>query len=269
MAERTWRTRLFAIAGALLALWASALVAAEPMLPERIAWEKVPIGIELPVGRERLLHFPAPVKVGVPASLQPLLRAQSLEGTLYLLAHQPFAPTRVLVREVESGRTYLLDLSATDADAPRHAVHIVAADAIVSDADGRGDAMAAEAAGLVPDYGYVTLTRFAAQQLYAPSRLIPTLLGVVRVPVRRGAVPLVRGGEVAAEPLVAWRAGELYVTAVKLKNKRAAPVTLDPRALRGEWLAATFQHHRLFPEGDEADTTVLYLISARPFEASL
>ncbi len=74
----------------------------------------------------------------------------------------------------------------------------------------------------------------------------------------------VRGSNVTA-----WRAGDLYVTAVKLRNLTRQAVTLDPRTLRGMWLTAAFQHNRLLPNGDEADTTALYLISPRPFETSL
>jgi integrating conjugative element protein (TIGR03749 family) len=118
-------------------------------------------------------------------------------------------------------------------------------------------------------YGYVTLTRFAAQQLYAPARLLKDLPGVVRAPVKRKKVSLVRGGAVTAEPLVAWRAGDLYLTAVKLTNRTGRALTLDPRTLRGDWLTAAFQHSRLLPKGDGSDTTALYLISARPFAASL
>jgi hypothetical protein len=89
------------------------------------------------------------------------------------------------------------------------------------------------------------------------------------VPVSRDPVELVHGGAIEATPLVAWRSGGLYVTAVKLTNRTHQPQTLDPRNLRGAWLTATFQHHRLLPKGDEADTTAVYLISARPFEVSL
>ena len=75
--------------------------------------------------------------------------------------------------------------------------------------------------------------------------------------------------EVEALPLVAWRAGDLYVTAAKLTNKTDRPQTLDPRTLRGRWLTAAFQHNRLHDAGSEADRTVVYLISDRPFAASL
>ena len=86
--------------------------------------------------------------------------------------------------------------------------------------------------------------------------------------LRREAVDLLRGGAIEARPLVGWRAGGLYLTAVKLTNRTEHPRTLDPRDLRGTWLTATFQHHRLLPKGDEADTTAVYLISARPFDVS-
>jgi hypothetical protein len=57
---------------------------------------------------------------------------------------------------------------------------------------------------------------------------------------------------------------------VRLKNLTSRVVVLDPRtALRGEWLAATFHHARLFPAGHEADTTAVYLVSVRPFEDAL
>ncbi len=79
------------------------------------------------------------------------------------------------------------------------------------------------------------------------------------------------GAAIEATPLASW-ADEtgLYVTAVRLRNRTHRAVILDPRtALRGEWLAATFQHARLFPHGHEADTTAVYLISARPFADAL
>jgi integrating conjugative element protein (TIGR03749 family) len=232
--------------------------------PERIAWRKTPIAVELPVGTERLVHFPEAVKVGVPPKLQGSLRVQSISGTLYLLAHQPFAATRVIVRGMDNGQVYLLDLTAVADGGGNTPLEIYLPD----EEPAVGANTAAEASG-PPQYGYVTLTRFAAQQLYAPARLLRDLPGVVRVPVKRQPVALVRGDAVEALPLIAWRAGDLYVTAAKLTNKTDRPQTLDPRTLRGRWLTATFQHNRLHAAGSEADRTVVYLISDRPFAASL
>lgn len=247
-----------------LLLLCTGMAQADAEAVERVAWRKTPIVIELPVGTERLVRFPGAVKVGVPPQLQAVLRIQSIAGTAYLLAHQPFASTRVIVRGFDDGQVYLLDLSANAESASNAPVEIFLPDQPTADGQEIGSASPAP-----PQYGYVTLTRFAAQQLYAPARLLKELPGVVRVPVKREPVALVRGDAVETVPLIAWRAGDLYLTAVKLTNKTDRPQTLDPRTLRGSWLAAVFQHNRLHAASSEADRTVVYLISARPFAASL
>jgi len=231
--------------------------------PERIAWRKTPIAVELPVGAERLVHFPGAVKVGVPPQLQGAVRVQSIDGTLYLLASQPFAATRVIVRAIDNGQVYLLDLSGVADGGGSGPIEIHLPE------EARANGAEPTAASGPPQYGYVTLTRFAAQQMYAPARLLHELPGVVRVSIKREPVALVRGDTVEAVPLVAWRAGDHYVTAAKLTNMTDRPQTLDPRTLRGRWLTAAFQHNRLHEAGSEADRTVVYLISDRPFAASL
>lgn len=269
-------TRCSVLRGVLLALCLTAgafqsVATAGPVaeVPERIAWRKVPIGIELPVGDERLLHFPEPVKVGLPPTLQGTLRIQSIEGTLYTRADAAFEATRVLVQGLDSGQMYVLDLSAVNSGGNTAAITVYRPD----DGD---TALATQTQSDISDparwaspYGYATLTRFAAQQLYAPARLMAPLPGVVRVPVRRDRVPLLRGGTVDAAPLIAWRSGTHYLTAVQLINTGDAPVVLDPRQLRGQWLTATFQHNRLHGAGSEADRTVVYLIADRPFAEAL
>jgi len=233
---------------------------------ERIEWDNTPIGLDLTVGQERWVHFPGPVKVGLPASLQPLLRTQSVNGTVYFLANAPFDATRIMARTIDSGQIYLFDVSASKEGGQTHPLQVF----MKAVAEDGADPAASPVAPNTPtwDYSYVALTRFAAQQLYAPARLLRDLPGIVRVPVAREPVSLLRGGAVDATPLMAWRAGGLFVTALKLTNRTDRPQTLDPRNLRGSWLTATFQHNRLLAAGSEADTTAVYLISARPFAAS-
>ena len=249
-----------------VALWlAHAGVLAETDTPERIEWKKAPIRLELVVGEEQRIEFPSAVKVGVPAAVQPQLRTQSVNGTVYLLAQAPFGSNRLLVHELDSGRIYLFDVSAAEDGGATHPIQIY-----VTGESGTATGLAT-GGDSVPDKAapdYIQLTRFAAQQLYAPARLVKDRPGIVRVPVTRDPVELVRGGAIEAVPLVAWRAAGLYVTAVKLTNRTDKSQTLDPRDLRGAWLTASFQHHRLLPHGDEADSTAVYLISARPFEVS-
>ncbi len=247
---------------ALLSL--QSLVHAETDTLERIEWKKAPIRLELAVGQEQRIEFPAAVKVGVPASVQGLLRTQSVNGTVYLLAHAPFGSNRLMVRELDSGRIYLFDVTAAEDGGVGHPIQIYVAGTSKTDKD--SDTASNDAGQVQPSY--IQLTRFAAQQLYAPARLVKDRPGIIRVPVSRDPVNLLHGGTVQATPLVAWRTNGLYVTAVKLTNRTNQAQTLDPRDLRGTWLTASFQHHRLLPNGDEADTTAVYLISARPFEVS-
>ncbi len=245
-----------------LALWLFQVpVHAASETTERIEWKKRPIRLELTVGQERQVAFPSSVKVGVPGNLRPLLRTQSVNGTVYLLAHAPFESTRVMVREIDSGQIYLFDISASTESGQSHPIQI-----FVKEASEPGDLN--DGNPVTSNINYVTLTRFAARQLYAPARLMRDRPGIVRTPVARDPINLVRGGAIKAIPLVAWRAEGYYLTAVKLTNRSDQPQTLDPRNLRGTWLTATFQHHRLLPAGEEADTTVVYLISARPFSVS-
>lgn len=230
---------------------------------ERIVWTKAPIALSLPVGKERMVTFPGDVRAGVPPGLGDVLRTQSVAGTVYWLARKPFPATRIQVQEIDSGRVYLLDLRAES-----DATSIAPVEVVVRLSTSRDPDSPPAADSERPDY--VSLTRYAAQQMYTPKRLLRDPPGIHRAPLRaKRAVALVRGGAIEATPLATWRGGELYVTAVKLRNVTNAPIALDQRELRGQWLAATLQHARLLPNGDESDTTCVYLISARPFEESL
>ena len=171
-------------------------------ITERIEWKKIPIRLELTVGQERRVTFPSSVKVGLPGKLQPLLRTQNVNGTLYFMAHAPFDATRIMVREIDSGQVYLFDVAASNKPGQNHPVQV-----FVRETGETNKASPLTDSDTVPKFDYVTLTRFAAQQLYAPARLLRDRPGIVRTPVARDPIDLVRGGAVDARPLVAWRAG--------------------------------------------------------------
>lgn len=241
--------------------------------PERVVWRKTPIAIPLIVGEERLIHFPESVSIGLPQSLTARLRSQSINGTLYLLARQSFESTRVMVRSENGGPLFVLDLSAelsNEERPPLSDVQVVLETSKVAAGSDGSDTDSAETTtgNRFSQWGYVALTRYAAQQLYAPERLVPNTPGVVAIPVQGASVNLLRGGGVEAVPVAAWKAGLHYVTAVRMTNHSAKAVILDPRELRGAWLAATFQHNRLLPSGTDEDTTAVYLISDRPFDVA-
>ena len=249
----------FTLAALSLLLAHTSLAASADASALRIEWQKTPIAIELGVGEERLVHFRRPVSVGVPGTLP--LRTQTVSGTVYLLAKAPFGKTRLIVREMDGGQTYLLDLSAN--------THSGSLPPIEVTLDERQTENRSQPADRRAQHDTVSLTRYAAQQLYAPLRLLSSVVGIVRVPLQSDPVDLIPGHAIEAKPLIGWRAGNLYVTAVKLTNQTNTARTLDPRTLRGAWLSAAFQHARLLAAGDEADTTAVYLVSTQPFSTAL
>lgn len=239
--------------------------------PERFVWNHVPIRVTLGVGadKERRIVFPSTVFIGIPPELEPFIRVQTVDTTSYLTATAPFPKTRIVAEDRTHGTVILLDVNAVRGAASVAPVEIVLPSSQADRADSGSHQAPGDSDGAEPAVDMVTLTRFAAKQFYAPRRLATTLPGVRRVPLDGTPLNgLYRGALISAVPMASWRADDLYVTAVRLQNESRYAVVLDPRALRGEWRAATFQHSRLLPKNDEADTTAVYLISDRPFEAA-
>jgi integrating conjugative element protein (TIGR03749 family) len=108
------------------------------------------------------------------------LRVQSAGGAIYLRASAPIPPTRLQLQDVESGALILLDIAAEPAKAGQPAlepVRIVEGDvpatrygepAKPADDDAERTVPAAKRATPVA----VVLTRYAAQNLYAPLRTV-------------------------------------------------------------------------------------------------
>jgi hypothetical protein len=84
--------------------------------------------------------------------------------------------------------------------------------------------------------------RAAAQNLYAPLRTGGALAGIGRVNLRPRAGHLAAHAAGARRRWPVRRLEDQWVTAVKLTNTSGRWLDLDPRALQGDFLAATFQH---------------------------
>ena len=231
---------------------------------EHIIWDKTPIKITLSVGKERIITFPSPVWVDIPGEIHKKLRTQNNSNIVYWLAHEAFKTQRLEIGAVDGRTHYLVNLEAKKTGGSNEPIEIV----LKKSQQQTKSAKSSERPGIIQQKspGYIQLTRFAAQQLYSPARLLSTPAGVHRVPVSRDIIThLMRNTRIAAKPIASWRHASLYVTAIELKNQTGGYITLDPRMIRGQWKAATFQHVRLHPVGSESDTTALYLISNRPF----
>lgn len=236
---------------------------------EILRWERLPLAVPLVVGQERAVFIDRNVRVGLPASLGDRLRVQSAGGAIYLRASEPIAPTRLQLQDVESGAIMLLDIAAEDArdgEPPLEPVRIVSVDA----ATGHGRAAGANDPTQTAQHVArrqtpvpVILTRYAAQNLYAPLRTVEPVAGIGRANLRRDLEleTLLPTLPIRAQALAAWRLEDQWVTAVRLTNTSSRWLDLDPRALQGNYVAATFQHPDLGPASHSTDTTVVYLVT--------
>lgn len=240
---------------------------------ERIFWDKKPLKITLPVNKERMISFPSPVRIGLPVDINSQLRTQINNNTVYWLAHEAFKSQRIEIRAIDGSVIYLVDLQAKDKGASDESIQVIVKESPSNSNTSNQSTHSTESGNLLPrqkSSSYIQLTRFAAQQLYAPTRLLKNNQGIHRVPVNREPTTyLIHGEMVSAKPVAAWKRNSLYVTAIELQNLSRGLVTLDPRKIRGKWRAATFQYTQLRPRGSEYDTSALYLISDRPFHEVL
>ncbi|WP_145156064.1 TIGR03749 family integrating conjugative element protein [Pseudomonas oryzihabitans] len=250
----------------LAALFLGLGVAAPGQATQILHWQRLPLAVPLTVGQERVVFLDRKVRVGVPTALSDRLRIQSTGGALYLRASTVLPPTRLQVQDVQTGTIILLDIAAEPARSGQPAAEPIR---IVLDAPGEESPPApttpeAGTAQSVPDAALaMTLTRYAAQRLYAPLRTLEPVEGIRSAAVEQ-ELPLdslLPGLPVRTRALAAWQLQHLRVTAVRLSNQSARPIALVPEALQGDFVAATFQHPDLGPSDQATDTTVVYLVT--------
>lgn len=234
---------------------------------ERVVFQLAPVRVVLPIDRERTVSLPGQFALHAPEGFDTLVRSQIIERTAYLKALAPFGSLRVVAEDLTTGRQIPLDLVSVPGggDSPRPMEVFVPTPGADRGGDDKDPGRSArEAAPL----DMVALTRYAAQALYAPRRLIPSSPAVRQVPVPPAPVEgLYRGWRIETVPIGAWRSGDLYVTAVRFTNTGEQPIDLDLQELRGRWLAATAQHMRLLASDPAWRTTTVYLVCDRPFDA--
>jgi integrating conjugative element protein (TIGR03749 family) len=257
-----------------------ALTASVAQADTLMKWDRLPLAVPLQTGTERVIFVDKNVRVGFPPALNGKLRVQSTGGAVYLKASSDFPQTRLQLQDAESGEIILLDVTAS-AKAPGAAEPVK----IVYDSDvatlsnttdvakqGAGGSSPASSAGTLatkvrkkPVYSAplpVLLTRYAAQSLYAPVRTVEAVPGIrpVNPHLPKTLKSLYPSEPLQTRPVAAWTAGNRSVVAVTVRNTAARKIVLDPRALQGQFVAATFQHRWLAPAGSPEDTTTLYLV---------
>jgi integrating conjugative element protein (TIGR03749 family) len=231
---------------------------------EHAVWNKVPIAFVVPVGIERMLVFPEKIEV---RNLDAHLTTDKVsllnnEGTLYVQAKQSFAPVRLAIVLKERGTTVLVDISACPNadDTPLEVV-------LPEERDETRPDKSAPSTMMQP----MTLMRYAIQHLYAPERLVVENDNISRSPMYTSkSVDLFYDKNITAMPLISWHGGDYTVTAILLQNNEHRCVYLDPRHIRGQWIASSFYPaNTLSAAGSLHDRTTLFLISNRSFNNAL
>ncbi len=255
-----------------------------------VLWDRTVIRLNLSVGVEQVVYFPSDAAVGLPPTLADtsFFRTLSAGKTVYWKALQPFSGERVQVR-LSSGEFVLFDITANvDKQPPAQAdpINIVFSKPGDSGGAPRGD----ERGNDKNEANLFDLVRYAAQSVYAPRRLLAPLHGIKEVPIGiAGSVNrLYQASKDAGRsqydlvlmPLKSWRLKGLYVTAIAVKNKSAQMVSLDNRHLQhtrdssingvsNHFIASSFYRRTLSPTGEKGDRTTLFIVTDRPFAASL
>ncbi len=249
---------------------------------DTVVWRKTPIPVELVVGVEQMLMLPANADVGLPPVLANpnVFRTLVTGGTAYWTALEPFETQRIQLR-LENGEFLLFDVSARTLKKPPETTPTL--QVVLPESDGRIAPLAGTGpATAATDATLFELLRYAAQSIYAPTRLIAPLPGVRQVPTGMsgdlsrlydsGRWPLV------IQPYQAWAAGDYYVTAFIVTNEASQPVELDnrrvmhtPHALRTgvapHFIASAF-YARSLPGRNAArpgeNRTTLFVVTDRP-----
>lgn len=269
----TVNSRAFIVAATLALLPALAMHSAAVRADEIMKWERVPLQIPLKTNSERVIFVDKNVRVGFPPALNDKLRVQSTGGAVYLKASSEFPLTRLQLQDMESGEVILLDVRTTDTATaePVRIVYSGDVSTVSSAADDRtktgagNDSLQKKRKKIsykapIP----VLLTRYAAQNLYAPVRTVEAVPGIhpVNPHLPSRITTLYPSAPVTVSPVAGWGVAGRTVIALKIRNDSAQKVILDPRELQGQFITATFQHRWLGAAGTPEDTTTLYLVTA-------
>ena len=232
---------------------------------DHVVWDGIPISFSVPVGQERILKFPGAVSLhntNVKLTTDKVSIINNA-GFLYIKAKKPFNAIRVPFIIKKTGQVLLIDLSAkkNSTDTP---VSVL----LGGSSDDQGNSKSVTVPQAV---NFVSLIRFGIQHLFSPARLIAQQTNISRTPMyTTRSVSLFNNENVTGMPLISWRGGDLYVTAVLLKNVWDNPIVLDPRNIKGRWLAASFYpRNQLGKKGTLQDRTTMFLVSDRPFNSAL
>ena len=247
-----------------------------PVSEEVRVWNNTPMTVVLPVNQDVRVIFPVPVDIQVPADTMQVLESLAPNQTVvYWKASASFDTSRVIATSLDRKTVYLLDLVAT-ADAQPIAVRIEDPNRIINTAspDSEARTVSGQPKASLTDPAEIVLTRFAAQSLYAPARLVPTNSNIfpvedVSLPSDFPLMDSQQGEYYDVKVVGAWSGYGRYITAVMVTNRSNVAVRINPAFVNGNFTHITPQHLWLDSAGSLENRTTLYLISDVPFASAI
>lgn len=261
-------------------LAAALIFATSASSTEIVHYDNKPVTVHLVKGEERMIQFGDHVQIGVSRSqeAQQLFRVQSAQGAVHILPNKAFDRERVQIKRMNDGRVVLLDLISVEStadSAPMEDMRIYLENENTLGGTTPESTQLQAAASQRKMITPITLTRYAAQKLYAPTRLhteLPQITEANLNALRNKSVRAFKGiNRVRTEvkPVLAYRSGDLYVAALLVQNTTLEPVTLNYLDINLPFSHATYQHHQLTRRGTPGDRTILYLVNNRPLTETL
>lgn len=262
----------------LLACVTASCLSLSAMATEVVHYTNKPVVVELHAGQERKIQFGDHVKVGVTRQqeVEKQFRVQSAQGAVLIRPEKPFERERVVIKRITDGKVVLLDLIATPTPAKADPledmrIYLENENTIEQEVQQSEQAVAKHQPQVTP----ITLTRYAAQKLYAPTRLHKEIPGISEANLNDMLNQEVRAFkglnrvQTHAKPVLAYKANNLYVVALLVRNTTHENVTLNYLDINLPFTHATFQHHQLSRTGTAGDRTILYLVNDRPLTETL
>ncbi|MCE2573847.1 TIGR03749 family integrating conjugative element protein [Motilimonas eburnea] len=241
----------------------------QALATEVVTWERKPIKLILKNDVERIVYFPDNVRVGMPPHLQDKLRVMSAEGAVYLKSSGDIKNERIQIQLIDSGQIVLMDV-VSSSKAGKISQEDMKVSVTSSYVDSASEVTYEDVEPVTP----IEITRYAAKQFYAPPRLRESDNRIQRTSVAKVNLPDLMMGRshrlFYMTPVASWQAnGNLYVTAIKVSNITYFKQNFLYSDINADYTHATFQHGYVTPKGQIGDTSMLYLVTNQPFEASL
>jgi integrating conjugative element protein (TIGR03749 family) len=277
-----FRELIVNVTGILLFVVALASFADSNKVMQYVVWNNKPINIVLPVGKTRKIVFPHVVQFGMSKALSANLQITNNAGVLKLTAQKSFVNQRVEINDSVAGHSVLINLSAAFNQTQVPLAILYKKPVVQSEQAGWLKTPRA----LSGDMAYITLTRFAEQQLYAPKRLLRNPYGIQLVNSfvnEQGKAAshnwfygLFIDRSTINIPWAEWSGGNYYVTAVLVRNQLNTPINLIRNIVNicgrqdSVWKSVTFfPSWHLGKAGSLNDTTMAFLVSSIPFDQAV